>query len=80
MSIRLERERVALEKFKNFPPAGKPEFPIQFTGFIETEDLVGLFGEVVFGFEEESEVGVAFKDVFEVLDAFGVGLDVFGPW
>lgn len=66
MAIGLENERVAEDGFQNFAAAGEAELLVEFTGVIEGEDLEGLFGEIVFGLVEESEMIVSEEDVLEI--------------
>lgn len=45
---------------------------MELAGVVEAEDVVGLLGEVVFGFGEESEGGVAVDDGLQVGEAAGL--------
>ncbi|KAD4385447.1 hypothetical protein E3N88_25615 [Mikania micrantha] len=47
----------------------KFDFTIEFSSIIEAEDLLWLFVEEIFGFDEESEVIIAIGDVLKLLFA-----------
>lgn len=51
---------------------------MEFSGVVEEEDLLALFGEEFLGFGEESEMSVAVEDVLQVADEIGLGLNRFG--
>lgn len=51
---------------------------MEFSGVVEAEDLLGLFGEIFFGFREESEVGVSMEDAFKLGNEIWLGLNRFG--
>lgn len=41
---------------------------------------MGLFGEVIFSFNEKSEMGVSLKYVFEMRKDIRLGLNEFSSW
>lgn len=67
-----------LEGSGDFAAAREAELAVELAGVVEAEDAVGLLGDVFFGFGEESEVGVASDDAFQVGDEVGLGLDELG--
>lgn len=73
-----EEQRVAGNEFGDFTAAGESEFPIEFPGVVEAEDLFGLFGYEFFGFGEESVLGITGEEGFEMGDFVGVGCDGSG--
>lgn len=80
MAISLENERVAEDGFQNFASAGKPQLLVEFSGVVEAEHLLRLFGKVLFGFGEKSEMGISEEDAFEVRNEIGLSLNQFGSW
>lgn len=44
VTVRGEEQRVAGNEFGDFTAAGESEFPVEFSGVVEAEDLFGLFG------------------------------------
>lgn len=52
---------------------------MELPGIVKRQDLMRLFGEVVFGFGEESKMVISKEDVFKVGNAVGLGLNMFGP-
>lgn len=65
---------------ENFPAAGEAKLLVEFSGVIEAEDFVGLFGEKFFGLSEESEVRISEEDVFEVGNDAWLGLNECSSW
>lgn len=53
---------------------------MKFSGLGEKEDLLTLFGKEFLGFCQESEVGIAVEDVFEVRNEVWLSLDKFCSW
>lgn len=51
---------------------------MEFSGVVEAEDLLGLFGEIFFGFREESKMGISVEDDFKVGNEIWLGLNRFG--
>lgn len=80
MAVGLENKRVALNGAEHFPATGEAEFPVEFSGLVEKEDVLGLFGEEFFGFCEESKAGVALDNVFEFGDPGVFVLDGLCSW
>lgn len=69
-----------MDEFQYFSTAGEAQALVKFSSLVEEEDLLGLFGKIFFGFCQESEVGIAVEDVFEVGDEVWFGLNKFGSW
>lgn len=47
-----------LEGFDYLAATWKPKLLVKFSGIVKGKDMMGLFGEELFGFVEESEMGV----------------------
>lgn len=51
---------------------------MEFSGVVESEHLLGLFGEVFLGSGEESVIEISVEDFFEVGNEIRLGLNRFG--
>lgn len=51
---------------------------MEFSGVVEAEHLLRLFGEVLFCSGEESVIGISVEDFFEVGNEIRLGLNRFG--
>lgn len=49
---------MSLEGSDNLAATWEPQLLVKFSGIVEAEDMMGLFGEEFFGFREESEMGI----------------------
>lgn len=71
---------MALEGTDNLAATWEPQLLVKFSSIVKAKDMMGLFGQEFFGFSEESEMGIAYEDVFEVGDDVWLSLDQCGTW
>ena len=69
---------MAEDRAGDFAAAREAELAVELAGVVEAEHVLRLGGEVLFGFGDEFEGGVAFDDSLEGRDEVGLGLDELG--